>query len=58
MNSIRKAEVTATQLQRVIADVINRVQYGGERITVTRRGQPVCLVIPIERVEKGGQKND
>lgn len=34
-----------------LADIVNRVAYGRERITLTRRGKPVAAIVPVEDAE-------
>jgi prevent-host-death family protein len=51
-------EVPVTRARDELADLINRVAYGHERIVLTRHSKPVaCLVPPedLERLEQGGQ---
>ncbi|MEW5913108.1 MAG: type II toxin-antitoxin system Phd/YefM family antitoxin [Thermodesulfobacteriota bacterium] len=31
--------------------VLSRVEYGGERVAVTRHGKPVAAVVPLEDLE-------
>jgi prevent-host-death family protein len=53
------SEVPVTQARDELADLINRVAYGHERIVLTRHSKPVaCLVPPedLERLEQGGQE--
>jgi prevent-host-death family protein len=40
--------VTAKQLKDHPTDVLGRVQYGNERVAVTRYGKEVAVVVPIE----------
>ena len=40
--------VTAKDLKDHPADVLGRVQYGNERVVVTRYGKEVAAVVPIE----------
>jgi len=40
--------VTAKQLKETSAEVLSRVQYGHERVTVTRHGKEVAAVVSIE----------
>lgn len=40
--------VTAKQLKECPAEVIGRVQYGHERVAVTRHGKEVAAVVSIE----------
>ncbi|OFV81828.1 MAG: prevent-host-death family protein, partial [Acidobacteria bacterium RBG_16_64_8] len=41
-------KVTAKELKDHPADVLGRVQYGNERVAVTRYGKEVAAVVPIE----------
>lgn len=34
-----------------LADILNRVAYGGERITLTRRGKPVAAIVSVDDLE-------
>lgn len=45
------ATVTSEELRLGVGELINRVKYRGERITVTRRGKPVMALVPIEDLE-------
>lgn len=40
--------ITATQLSKNLADVLNRVRYRGERFTVARNGEPIATLGPSE----------
>ncbi len=42
-----QAEVSAADLRRHLADVLNRVQ-AGERITVTRGGELAAVLMPVD----------
>ena len=39
------ATVSAMQLRQSIGALLNRVQYGGERIVVARQGKPVAALV-------------
>jgi prevent-host-death family protein len=41
-------EIGVADIRANLADVINRVAYGGERIVLQRRGKQVLAVVPIE----------
>jgi prevent-host-death family protein len=53
---IRSAEVRAmaaistVQARNRLAEVINRVAYAKERVILTRRGQELVAVVPVEDV--------
>jgi prevent-host-death family protein len=42
---------TTVEARKQIGEVINRAAYGKERVILTRRGEPVVAVVPIEDVE-------
>lgn len=39
------------QVRRELSDLVGRVAYGGERITITRRNRPLAVVVPVEDAE-------
>ena len=43
--------IAASAFRQNLADLANRVSYGGERITVTRSGKPLFAVVPYEDAE-------
>lgn len=53
------SEIPVTQAREELADLINRVAYGHERIVLTRHSKAVaCLVPPedLERLQGEGQE--
>ncbi|CAN5781459.1 hypothetical protein BH20ACT1_BH20ACT1_02520 [soil metagenome] len=40
-------EVTATEAARQFADLLDAVEYRGERFTVVRRGKPIAHLEPV-----------
>ncbi|MFD8970295.1 type II toxin-antitoxin system Phd/YefM family antitoxin [Streptomyces sp. NPDC059568] len=49
-------EIPVTQARAELADLINRVVYGGERVVVTRHGKPLVALVSaadLERLESG-----
>jgi prevent-host-death family protein len=56
-------EIPVTQARAELADLINRVVYGDERVVVTRHGKPLVALVSaadLERLEElresqGGQ---
>lgn len=42
---------TTVELKEHLSDYLSRVQYGGERITITRNGKPVAALISLEDPE-------
>ncbi|MFB7103027.1 type II toxin-antitoxin system Phd/YefM family antitoxin [Streptomyces hydrogenans] len=48
-------EIPVTQARAELADLINRVVYGDERVVVTRHGKPLVALVSaadLERLEK------
>lgn len=43
--------ITAKEARRTFSDVLARAAYGKERVTVTRNGKPIAVVVPIEDAE-------
>ncbi|AIR97018.1 type II toxin-antitoxin system Phd/YefM family antitoxin [Streptomyces glaucescens] len=51
-------EIPVTQARAELADLINRVVYGGERVVVTRHGKPLVALVSaadLERLEEHGE---
>ena len=44
-------EIGVADIRANLADVINRVAYGGERIVLQRRGKQVLAVVSMEDLE-------
>jgi prevent-host-death family protein len=42
------SEIPVTQARDELADLINRVAYGHERIVLTRHSKPVACLVPPE----------
>jgi prevent-host-death family protein len=42
------SEMPVTQAREELADLINRVAYGHERIILTRHSKPVACIVPPE----------
>ncbi|MDQ0935897.1 prevent-host-death family protein [Streptomyces turgidiscabies] len=48
-------EIPVTQARAELADLINKVVYGGERVVVTRHGKPLVALVSaadLERLDK------
>ena len=43
--------LTASEARTEWAEMLNRVGYGGERITIERRGNPVAVLVSPEDAE-------
>ncbi|MGA2060399.1 MAG: type II toxin-antitoxin system Phd/YefM family antitoxin [Thermoguttaceae bacterium] len=44
-------EIGVAEIRSNLAEVINRVAYGGERIILQRRGKQVLAMMPMEDLE-------
>jgi prevent-host-death family protein len=44
-------EIGVAEIRSNLAEVINRVAYGGERVILQRRGKKVMALMPIEDLE-------
>ncbi|EGX54851.1 hypothetical protein SZN_35852 [Streptomyces zinciresistens K42] len=54
-------EIPVTQARAELAELINRVVYGGERVVVTRHGKPLVALVSaadLERLEKRGEPDE
>ena len=43
---------SATEVRGNFSDVLGRVAYGKERVTIERRGRPMAALVPIEDLER------
>ncbi|WP_327358188.1 type II toxin-antitoxin system Phd/YefM family antitoxin [Streptomyces sp. NBC_01304] len=51
-------EIPVTQARAELADLINRVVYGNERVVVTRHGKPLVALVSaadLERLEQAAE---
>ncbi|MFI1393890.1 type II toxin-antitoxin system Phd/YefM family antitoxin [Streptomyces sp. NPDC020681] len=54
-------EIPVTQARAELAELINRVVYGGERVVVTRHGKPLVALVSaadLERLEQDRQPDE
>ncbi|MFF8285698.1 type II toxin-antitoxin system Phd/YefM family antitoxin [Streptomyces albus] len=54
-------EIPVTQARAELADLINRVVYGNERVVVTRHGKPIVGLVSaadLERLEAGESEQE
>ncbi len=54
-------EIPVTQARAELADLINRVVYGGERVVVTRHGKPLVALVSaadLQRLEECEQATE
>ena len=42
--------ITVSEARKDFADVVNRVAYGNERVTVVRRGRDLVAIVPMSDV--------
>ena len=42
-----KSEISATDAARRFSEILNRVRYRNETFVVTRRGEPICEIVPV-----------
>ncbi|MEV4339377.1 type II toxin-antitoxin system Phd/YefM family antitoxin [Streptomyces sp. NPDC049590] len=47
-------EIPVTQARAELAELINRVVYGGERVVVTRHGKPLVALVSAADLERLG----
>lgn len=43
--------VSTTETRKNLSDLLNRAAYGHERITVTRKNQPIAAIVPLDDLE-------
>jgi len=51
-------EIPVTQARAELADLINRVVYGGERVVVTRHGKPIAALVSAADLRRLEEKRD
>ncbi|OBQ47090.1 prevent-host-death protein [Streptomyces sp. H-KF8] len=45
-------EIPVTQARAELADLVNRVVYGGERVVVTRHGKPLVALVSADDLRR------
>ncbi len=40
--------LSASEARASFNDLVNRVSYGGERVTITRQGKPAAVLVSVE----------
>jgi prevent-host-death family protein len=43
--------ISIVEARNKLADALNRVSYGGERVALARRGKPVAVLVSVEDAE-------
>jgi prevent-host-death family protein len=51
-------EIPVTQARAELADLINRVVYGGERVVVTRHGKPLAALVSAADLRRLEEEQD
>ncbi|MEF9902412.1 type II toxin-antitoxin system Phd/YefM family antitoxin [Streptomyces sp. P9-A2] len=51
-------EIPVTQARAELADLINRVVYGGERVVVTRHGKPLVALVSADDLRRLDQLHE
>ncbi|MBI4341998.1 MAG: type II toxin-antitoxin system Phd/YefM family antitoxin [Candidatus Omnitrophica bacterium] len=46
---MKRIHVSVAEAKQHLADLLGRVAYGHERVTITRRGKPMAILIPLDR---------
>ena len=46
--ALKTTEVAAQALRREAGDLLGRIQYQHERVTITKHGKPIVAMVPIE----------
>jgi prevent-host-death family protein len=44
----KTTSINVAEAKRHFADLLGRVAYGGETITITRRGKPMARLVPVD----------
>lgn len=52
MSDMTAVAISSMQLRKSIGDILNRVQYTGERFIVERKGDAVAAIVPVELLEQ------
>jgi prevent-host-death family protein len=48
----KKYEMTTKEAVRGLADAVNHVAFGGDRIVLTRRGKRIAALVSIQDLEQ------
>ena len=44
--------ISVTDARGQLADLVNRVSYTGEHVTLTRHGRPMAVLVPVADAER------
>jgi prevent-host-death family protein len=50
MERFEMKEITTAEARKQMAELLNRAAYGKERFVVTRHGNPLVAIVPLEEV--------
>ncbi len=46
-------QISVAEAKLHFADLLGRVAYGKERVTITRRGRPMAVLVPPDQAQAG-----
>jgi prevent-host-death family protein len=49
---VPESSVSVTDAREQLADLVNRVAYTGERVTLTRHGRPMAVLVSVADAER------
>ena len=49
---MKRIHISVAEAKQHLADLLGRVAYGHERVTITRRGKPMAILIPPHQAEE------
>jgi len=58
------SDVSTAEARKNLAELVNRVAYGKERVVLTRHGKQLCALVPIEdlsfldKIREAATRND
>lgn len=44
-------QVSVAEVKQHLADLLGRVAYGKEQVTITRRGKPMAVLVPLDQAK-------
>jgi prevent-host-death family protein len=50
--------LSVTEARGTLSEVVNRVQYGGERVTIQKHGAPAVVLVSVEDAQLLAQLED
>src|SRR5437879_583811 len=52
MVTVKEAQLTASEARTQVSELLRRVEYGGERVIITRNGRPAAAVVSLGDLER------